>query len=178
MKNFNQVVQQFQDVNYEFNPHRKNSHIILFKEFLRRSIIFLQEINMADKYIHLHLPSLLVPGITNLNGDIKTLSIKYTHSQPFSLAFSLLLDGAIDWAYIEETNTYSLLKNIPNPYEPIFLLYKRGGYARELLHHRRIVVPDEIGRSFAKSSFDDINQSEPFTNLSEEDLDAIDENSQ
>jgi hypothetical protein len=146
---------------------RRWSHHALYREYMRRVAIWGQEFGWAISYnllCYTDLATLIQP--TNvLPEDVAFIFEKH----PLSLRTRRYFFNALKWALLEDsekTNLFSLF----NPYEPIFLIYERGGFVTG--EHGFIEV---TGGSFfvgERETSDVLNYSP--LDLSEEVLDAID----
>lgn len=175
MGKVNEVLQEILNVNWEYREDRKRSHIILFMEFLRRNIPFLQELDKPDKYICINLPSLIVSELDDLYATYRVI-LNHLKEQWYHPVFGGILHMAVRWAYIEEYELSELVYKYPNPYEAILWLYKRGGHLEPITKHGiGIIVPGQpVGYSFTRHELYGMNHPEPFIELSDEALDAFD----
>jgi hypothetical protein len=112
---------------------KEGSHILLFKEFLRRAALLVESFGTLD------IPGSMWP-ILDFAAYIDS-SLELDDDEIDSLAEELQVKGYPSW-YSKRVCTYFLHwetiqdksevieLNLPNPYEPLIILYERGGIFR------------------------------------------------
>jgi len=107
---------------------RQASQLALFNEYLRRTALWCQVLDLADAHpIVTDLPNQLVTGIkaTPVNTTLMQQTLRTVGKT--NVYERMLLTRVLDWAAIADTDAVCRY-GLPDPYEPLLLFYERGGW--------------------------------------------------
>jgi hypothetical protein len=137
-------------INWKYdNPCKEGSHRLLFNEFLRREALAAQATGALNTQSYLELvdkyPAFIdMPGVGWLMHDYAAFfdpSLKLEDEEIHALAEELQVKGYpfwysarvcvyfIHWAAVQDHPTV-MQQHLLNPYEPLIMLYERGGTFR------------------------------------------------
>jgi hypothetical protein len=162
------------DVKWEYDATRRRSHEALFKEFLRRQVMWLEALDLTDHFPWYDLPQLINEDI-RANSDAANRVRQHITLQVLNptMIITGVLEAALHWAALEEAN--ALPYDLPNPYEPMIMLYERGGtFTVEDMFGRFVIGYDAMGPSLPRGPWRRWYQEEPFVELDDAVLDRLD----
>ena len=175
MSQVDNMLSRILGVDWIYDPSRRRSHEALFKEFLRRQVLWLHALECIDDYPSYDLASLVN---NKVRASMEATTAIRHHLSSRALNATMILSGALEnalhWAALEDTGlaeTYDL----PNPYEPLIILYERGGtFTIEEMFGRFVIGYDNRGPSLPRGPWRRWYQNEPFVDLKPTILDALD----
>lgn len=131
LNKIDQAKKRINSINWKYNdPHKEGSHMLLFKEFLRRAAL------LAELFEILDVPGTGWPMLNYATYFDSSLELE--DEEIDALAEELHVGGFpfwyssrvciyfIHWIIIQDRPEVVAV-NIPNPYEPLLTLYERGG---------------------------------------------------
>ncbi|MFF2726518.1 hypothetical protein ACFVS9_01240 [Streptomyces sp. NPDC058008] len=144
------------------HPH---SRALLMREYLRRAALWAKAYDAEPSWPFFDIAEHVDAGITTPPDVVDELEGLLEELAPASLRTTCR--GAVRWAALQEARS-DLLTNLPNPYEPLLVMYERGGgyYLEEYLDLNGVMIPLRDVESNASAS--------PFLTLAPATLDALD----
>src|SRR5262245_59445814 len=121
-----QTLEEFLAIDWRFDPSRAESHRYLLREHFRRMALWSKALNCTDRWPYFDAAELINPTVRveadkleRLRNHLKTIGA--------GLYLTLECQWFLQWAAIENTSEVRLF-GIPAPYEPILVMYRRGGW--------------------------------------------------
>lgn len=169
------MLQRILSVDWTYDPSRRRSHEALFKEFLRRQVLWLDALDQMEDYPCYDLATLVNDKV---RASMDATNAVRHHLSGCALNSTMILSGVLEntlhWAALEDTGLIPANK-LPPPYEPIVILYERGGtFTIEHMFGRFVIAYDNRGPSLPRSPWRRWHQDEPFVELASTALDALD----
>jgi hypothetical protein len=166
------MLQRLLAVRWKADPTRFKSHKALLIEYFRRSSLWAKVVNATNDWpiidIALHIDS-------NVRVDETAIHVWQEHLRHLSSGnrvpneMEYLLEAALQWAAVEDKQLTGYF-NLPKPYEPIILMYERGGFFYRSHDGIEITYVTTISRR----NWQAYNRDVPYDNIEESELDKID----
>lgn len=102
------------------------SHVALFKEYLRRMAAWSKELNYPQNWLFFDVGAQIDKEIRAESWALRALEDYLTDYPDLGLMCDVYR-WALHWAALESVMAFDL----PAPYEPLLILYERGGFFRE-----------------------------------------------
>ncbi|MCI0714180.1 MAG: hypothetical protein L0154_28755 [Chloroflexi bacterium] len=161
-------------VKWEYDASRRRSHEALFKEYLRRQVLWLNALELTDHFPWYDLPQLINEDV-RASTDATNWVRKHITFQVMNATMILtgVLEAALHWAALDEA--HALPFDLPNPYEPMVILYERGGtFTIESMFGRFVAGYDALGPSLPRGPWRRWYSKQPFVELDSGVLDRLD----
>ncbi|NJK69678.1 MAG: hypothetical protein HC849_21680 [Oscillatoriales cyanobacterium RU_3_3] len=112
-------------INWQADDTRIQSHIALFREYLRRSAIWAKALNCAELWPFFDVAHQVCPDFPIPQDLVDRLA---KHLAEFHLSNNIK-QTCLWYLFFCEVETSPIVKQyaFPNPYEPLILMYDRGG---------------------------------------------------
>lgn len=151
----------------------KLSHIRLFEEFIHRYALWIDATDNRDWYRGFNLPKLFSDDISNIEKEFKQVNkhLLGTGMRHFTMNFILM---SIHWASVLDKGLVPSL-DLPDPLEPILVLYERGGQVERRVLERDFFVIDGEKDYRVKSDYWPEGKEAPLHSFDEDYLDQLDE---
>ncbi|WNF27164.1 hypothetical protein RI138_10105 [Streptomyces sp. C11-1] len=142
-----------------------HSRALLMREYLRRAALWAQAYEAEQSWPFFDITGHVDAGVTIPPDVAEELEQLLKELAPASLRTTCR--GAVRWAELRAAHG-DLPKDLPDPYEPLLLMYERGGgyYLEEYLDLNGVMIPLRDVRSNASAT--------PFITLAPATLDALD----
>ncbi|MDB1086311.1 hypothetical protein PJ985_01825 [Streptomyces sp. ACA25] len=143
-----------------------NSRALLMREYLRRAALWARAYGAEDAWPFLDLAEYVDPDVRPAP-DVEAEVEELLRSGVGRDSVKRTCRGAVRWAALR-ASTSTALPDLPEPYEPLLLMYERGGgfYLEEML--------DLNGVSIQLGDFEHNLGATPFLTLEPATLDALD----
>lgn len=112
-------------VDWAYNPEHEGSHVLLMQEHFRRMGINTKRFDSSNVFITGDLGASVNPDARAPEDYIKQLRAHLLDKTWPS--FVHVLEYALHWSVARYTTEAEILKDHPDPYKPILILYQRGG---------------------------------------------------
>jgi len=155
-------------IEWRYDSAKFSSHIVLVREYLRRIALWESKFH-AGPWPWLDVASVVEP-VFNLDKSVEDALEEHFHGLRAGSRQIMVCKSYIKWCAISNRPDVNAL-HLPAPYDPLIALYERGGYFR--IEHGFYVDVDE-GYGFHLGHIMDHLLSEPFTDLSHDNLDILD----
>lgn len=165
---FDFLFQKLLTFSYEMNwDMNRSSRVALGREYLRRAALWTKAIQYSKGWPFIDFAKQIDPTVSI---EPEQLELLYSHLRKFFVIGSItnitnILVYALHWQKLE-----TIPFDLPDPYEPVILIYERGGLFGS--HDGGYV--DVGGGYFPKGKPDDFYSLTPKIELTKEALDAID----
>lgn len=161
-------------VKWEYDASRRRSHEALFKEYLRRQVLWLDALDLTDHYPWYDIPQLINEDIrANIDATNRVRQHITLQVMNATMIITGVLESALHWMALDEVN--ALPHDLPNPYEPMVILYERGGtFTVEDMFGRFVIGYDAMGPSLPRGPWRRWYQDQPFVELDATVLDKLD----
>ncbi|NDJ84638.1 MAG: hypothetical protein GYB66_02020 [Chloroflexi bacterium] len=124
-----QTLQRILAVDWHYDPAHRGSHVQVMKEHFRRMVIWSQALELKPIVFMGDLGAAINPEVRAAGDTISQLRDHLLdRTWP---GFVKLLEYALHWAAVNEaTPLLRKYRSLPDPYEPVLVLYERGGAVR------------------------------------------------
>lgn len=112
-------------VDWTYNPEHEGSHVLLLQEHFRRMVINTKRFNESNIFITGDLGDMVNPQARAPEEYIQRLR-QHLMNRTWP-GFVHVLEYALHWAVARYTPEARFLKDHPDPYKPILMMYQRGG---------------------------------------------------
>jgi hypothetical protein len=121
------VLNRLISIHWAANVAHYRSHRLLVFEYFRRSALWATMLNATDSWPIVNLALHLEPTLQLHPAVLRSFHdhLQKHGSPPREMV--ALLEAALYWARLQDLND-ERINQLPAPYEPILLLYERGGY--------------------------------------------------
>ncbi|MGL4497579.1 MAG: hypothetical protein ACRCU2_00830 [Planktothrix sp.] len=137
-------------INWEPNDTRTNSHVVLLQEYLRRAALWAEALNCTDEWPFFDVVAHLSPSLQPENHHLERLEQHFSQV-PFYVTevIEKTCRWFVFWEGVKKSSEYHkfldslkqhnnrvnlgmfldvlCFNDLPHPYEPLILLYERGG---------------------------------------------------
>jgi hypothetical protein len=163
-------------VEWVYDAKRKKSHEALFKEHLRRQALWLNALAMTEDFPTYDLAALVNDKIRAGNDFTNAIRRHLTTCELNStMILTGVLESALHWAALEDLELLSDFPDLPNPYEPLVILFERHGtFTIEEMFGRYVIGYTERGPSLARGPWQRYFQQEPYVELETSVLNRLD----
>lgn len=110
-------------VSWKYDLLCQGSHIALIEEYFRRMILWLKALNRPRKLLLVDLSEMVNPDILVSREPIRMLDAHLAGHDPL---FKETMIHVLLWAAVKDSPE-AKQANLPDPYEPLVLMYERGG---------------------------------------------------
>ncbi len=124
-KAVDRMLEQILSIDWAYNPEHEGSHVLLLQEHFRRMVINTKRLNESNIFITGDLGDALNPQARAPEEHIQHLR-QHLLNRTWP-AFVHVLEYALHWAVARYTPEAHVLKDHPDPYKPILVMYERGG---------------------------------------------------
>jgi hypothetical protein len=156
------------DVDYDRIP----SHQALLREYWRRMTHWAEALNCREEWPYFDVAAHIDPAVRASAEEIESLDTHFRHSKTATaLWMTRPLQWAVHWDVLKEKGLDNGF-NLPDPYEPIIILYERGGTFALDGDGMTIYITDISG--VIKPQWRDYHHFRPYTELDEAALDQLD----
>ncbi|MBL3547555.1 hypothetical protein [Chryseobacterium sp. KMC2] len=137
---FNKILQEFLENKNITNNKVNTASVLLFKEYLKRMHVWYEKLNMGEKWFFMYrldeahnivhfVDSHLLDSVITLEDFRKTFDIGMFYVDNKGLDIPILY-GYICWELFKEYPQFNKYKDLPDPYEPVIKILKRGNNIR------------------------------------------------
>ncbi|MBD2770055.1 hypothetical protein IC235_19375 [Hymenobacter sp. BT664] len=120
-----QAIARIKAIDWELKDYRAASHIALLKEYLRRASLWATALDCADKWPFFDVAAQIDFSLRLDEAKVEALK-RYLAPFPVSRTIRRMCEWFVHWAVVK--NSPQVTKTaLPDPYEPLILLYERGG---------------------------------------------------
>jgi hypothetical protein len=119
------TIERIKAITWELKDFRVASHIALFKEYLRRASLWAKALNCTDKWPLFDVAAQIDPSLRFDEAKVEALR---RHLKPFVLSGTIkqTCEWFVHWAVVKNSPEVAKIA-LPDPYDPLILLYERGG---------------------------------------------------
>ena len=156
-------------INWEPNDLRAASHIALLKEYLRRASLWAKALDCADQWPFFDVAAQIDPSLRCDEAKVEALE---RHLAPFAVSRTVrrLCEWFVHWAVVKHSPKVTQMA-LPDPYEPLILLYERGGD----FYREHVFFCFSVG-CFPIGKLSDHYKLSPYVLLDKQVLDQLDSN--
>ncbi|MGR6970495.1 hypothetical protein ACU639_12940 [Streptomyces cynarae] len=147
------------------------SRALLMREYLRRAALWAQAYEAEEEWPFFDVTEYVDPAF-RLDPDLEAdLEEFVSHKVPTPSTASTCR-GAVRWAALKAERSEAGFPELPDPYEPLLLMYQRGGgYSiEEFIDLYGVMIP--------YGNFESNVSTEPFLSLARSTLDALDQDAE
>lgn len=124
------AIERILAINWEPDDTRVGSHIALLQEYLRRAALWAKVLNCTEQWPFFDIAAIAVgvdPSQRADNAQIEALR-DYFSATPFYVVgiIEKTCEWFLHWQVVKNQEKVRKF-NLPDPYEPLILLYERGG---------------------------------------------------
>jgi hypothetical protein len=154
-------------VDWAYDARRKKSHVELFKEYMRRQALWLDTLAMTEDFPCYDIAALINEEIRAGSDFTNALREHLTACELNStMIITGVLESALHWAALEDLDQLADFPDLPNPYEPLVVLFERHGtFTIEEMFGRYVIGYTERGPSLARGPWQRYYQMEPYIEL-------------
>ncbi|MCT7954077.1 hypothetical protein [Laspinema palackyanum] len=119
-------------INWEPDDTRTNSHVALLQEYLRRAALWAEALNCTDEWPFFDVGAHIFPSVQAEKRYLERLEQHFSQV-PFYVTdvIEKTCRWFVQWEGIKHLPEVTLVdfwnRPLPHPYEPLILLYDRGG---------------------------------------------------
>jgi len=119
------TIERIKAINWAPNDYRAASHIALLKEYLRCASLWAKTLDCTDKWPLFDVAAQINPSLRADETQVEALK---RHLAPFAVSRTIrqLCEWFVHWAVVQHSPEVTKMA-LPDPYEPLILLYERGG---------------------------------------------------
>ena len=119
------AIERIKAIDSELKDFRVGSHIALFKEYLRRASLWATALGCTDKWPLFDVAAQIDPSLRSDEAKVEALKC---HLKPFLLSGTIerTCEWFVHWAVVKNSPEVTKIA-LPDPYDPLILLYERGG---------------------------------------------------
>ena len=119
------TIERIKAINWEPNNFRAASHIALLKEYLRRASLWAKALDCTDKWPFFDVADQIDPSLRADEAKVEALK---RHLAPFPVSRTIrrMCEWFVHWAVVKNSPEVTKIA-LPDPYDPLILLYERGG---------------------------------------------------
>ncbi len=125
-ENAQQLLQRILATPFSARPRKRWSHVALFKEHARRMSLWAERLGRKDSWLFFDVGAALAPDWRADEALISALH-DFLDDKAYLGLMCDVYEWALHWAALRDTQSFDL----PDPYEPILMLYERGGNVRQ-----------------------------------------------
>lgn len=125
-ENAQQLLQRILATSLNKRPNKRWSHVALFKEYARRMALWAVRLKRASDWLFFDVAGALDPQWRADESLVSALH-DFLDDKAYLGLMCDVYEWALHWAALRESQSFDL----PDPYEPIILLYERGGNVRQ-----------------------------------------------
>jgi hypothetical protein len=123
--NVEQALERLLNIKWKFDAKRSRSHCLLMAEYLRRAVLWAQALQVADYWPFFNIAAVVAPNERVSESSINGLK-EQMEQWPTSFMVKQTCIFYLQWAYVKDLPSIVRLQ-LPDPFEPLILLYERGG---------------------------------------------------
>ena len=169
-KNTNLTLQRILAVEWELHDEAVASHMKLLKEHFRRMVLWAKQLNCVKVWPYFSVAIRLDPTSKVDEEDVRMLRKHLKDRGVYSPLMIGQLQHSLQWDIIPD-NLRTTFSALPDPYEPLLVMYERGGIF-SLEDGFLIRVSERLG--FSKGQWSDFDKSTPYVELDKASLDSLD----
>ena len=167
---FNRIL----NIQWKINEEHRWSHLKLFLEHVRRIELWGRTLDWQHPpFLVADIPSRINPNVQSNSGYVEILENRLLKQRenhyPTVVEFKVCL-FALKWSTLEDHNELKGF-NLPAPFEPMLILYERGGVVTR--EHGWTDITFQGLRSIPRYIYENLEK--PIVQLDKDILDAIDE---
>jgi hypothetical protein len=163
------LLQRLIAVKWKADPNRFRSHKALLIEYFRRSAIWAKKLDCVNEWFMFDIALHIDPTVRADNSSVQMLETHLNSGEQIPPEMKGLLHYALHWAAVKGRNLTEPF-NIADPYEPIVMMYERGGFFYISHDGIEITYVNTISRRGWQAYASDI----PYDNTTESELDSLD----
>ena len=153
---------------WEVASAHTRSRALLMREYLRRAALWAQAYEAEEEWPFFDVTEFVDPTFRldpEVDADLEEF---LSHKVP-TPSTARTCRGAVRWAALKAEQSEAGLPDLPDPYEPLLLMYQRGGgYSiEEFIDLYGVMIP--------YGNFESNFNTEPFLSLAQSTLDALDQ---
>lgn len=161
------TIERIKAIDWKPNNLRATSHIALLKEYLRRASLWAKALDCTDKWPFFDVAAQIDPSLRSDEAKVEEVE-RHLAPFPVSLTVRRLCEWFVHWAVVKNSPEVTKIA-LPDPYEPLILLYERGGN----FHFEQGFFHFSVG-CFPRGKLSDHYSLSPHILLDEQVLDQLD----
>ncbi len=119
------ILETILSVNWTYDPQHQGSHVLLLQEHFRRMVLNTKHLDESNIFITGDLGDAVNPQARAPESYVRQLR-EHLLERTWP-SFVHVLEYALHWAVARYTPEAAVLKDLPDPYKPILVMYERGG---------------------------------------------------
>jgi hypothetical protein len=161
------AIERILAIGWQLNDSRAASHIALFREYLRRAALWVKALECTDEWPFFDVAAQINPSLRADEAKVESLKRHLTQFHLFR-PIKRTCEWFVHWAVVRDTPEVTKFA-LPDPYEPLILMYERGGD----FYTEHGFFNFSVG-CFPIGNWSQYYQSSPIIELDEEVLDQLD----
>ncbi len=127
--NTEKAIERIMSIDWKYDYSRQESNFNLFWESLRRMTKWTEFLNCREQWFFGDLASCIDPNLQIDKNKIGKLDreLKESYTYPFR---KIIFINFVRWETLEEKSSLIKQSNLPDPYEPVIMMFERGGNFR------------------------------------------------
>lgn len=164
-----QVIGRITTVDWQLEPQKAESHLHLTLEYFRRTALWANALECTNEWPFFDVAKHVSPSERVSLEQVERIR---RHLEQFAIGFLLrgILEWSLHWAKVKNTTVAKL--GFPDPYEPMLIVYERGGTIYPE-HGHQIDISRRKG--FLKRTWDYYIEKPSYVLLDKTILDELDE---
>lgn len=119
------TIARIKAIKWELNDSRTASHIALLKEYLRRASLWATALGCTDKWPFFDVAAQIKSSLRSNEAKIEEVEC-HLAPLPISRTIRRFCEWFVHWSVVKNSPEITRIA-LPDPYEPLILLYERGG---------------------------------------------------